>query len=85
MTTRRTPDVKPAAEQPPYYIADQALDIDYVRAFNPGDQVPVGHIDKYGWADMVHAPESPAVERNQQTTEPETASGQASTEGKGDA
>lgn len=84
MATQRKQDQQPQAETPPaYYIADQALFIDFVRAFNPGDQVPVGHIEKYGWADLVHAPESAAKQDKQ--TEPETAEGQATTHKEGDA
>lgn len=83
---RKAQDKRPADEQaprPPYYIADQALNIEHVRAFNVGDMVPAEHVEKFGWADLVHAPES-ATERDQQTTEP-AAESQATTERKGDA
>lgn len=86
MATQRKQDQKPTAETPPaYYIADQALFIDYVRAFNPGDQVPVGHIEKYGWADLVHAPGSVTADEQDTKPAPETAEGQASTQKEGDA
>lgn len=80
MATRNAPvpDEQPLAQSvkdvtpPPYYIADQALFIDYARAFNPGDQVPVEHVEKYDWHDVVHAPETP-------TNEPDSRTGQAPT------
>jgi hypothetical protein len=85
MATRRQ-DQKPAEKTPPaYYIADQALFIDYVRAHNPGDQVPVDHVEKYGWADLVHDPNPPATGEQDKKTKPETAEGQASTQKEGDA
>jgi hypothetical protein len=73
--TTAAPAEQPA---PAYYIADEPLFIGIARAHNPGDLVPADHVERYGWRDKVHPPESP-------TTEPVTASGQAPTEGEGDA
>lgn len=33
------------------YVANQSIDIFGVRAFNKGDPVPVGHVQKFGWAE----------------------------------
>ena len=80
-----------AAEQapPPYYIAVEPLFIDgnqFNRAHNVGDRVPADHVETYGWADKVRHPDDtpkqpPAAARN----EPETPTGQAANEEKGDA
>ncbi|MER7500442.1 hypothetical protein AB0L05_27670 [Nonomuraea pusilla] len=85
MTSRRdakSPTTPPPA--PPYYIATAPLFIgdQFSRAFNPGDRVPVEHVDRFGWHDKVRAPEGYAAPTSK-TTEPETPdSGQATTEGK---
>lgn len=87
---RIRPGDKAAAPQaPPYYIATEALFIggsQFARAFNPGDHVPPGHVEEHGWHALVRAPEGyesqPAVKP---PSEPETAEGQATTEGKGEA
>lgn len=68
-STQPVKDVTP----PPYYIADEALFIDFARAFNPGDRVPVEHVDRYGWHDVVHAPAQTP------THEPDSRTGQAPT------
>ncbi|SFK92676.1 hypothetical protein SAMN05216275_14168 [Streptosporangium canum] len=73
-TEQSVHDVTPAADEaPPYYIADAALFIDFARAFNVGDRVPVEHVTRYGWHDQVHAPEQTP------TNEPESRTGQATT------
>jgi len=54
----------------PYYVADEPLYIDGVRAHSPGDRVPLGHVERYGWAGKVHAP-------TPQAPKPATAPGQA--------
>lgn len=49
---------------PPFWIADRELPVGAemgaeampVRAFSPGDQVPPGHVEQYGWRPYVHAP-----------------------------
>jgi hypothetical protein len=75
MATQRKADQAP----PPYYIADEPLFIEHVRAHNPGDQVPVDHVERYGWADLVHAPDDDKPKK----TEPETDGGQATTRKEG--
>jgi hypothetical protein len=49
-----------AAEAPLYYIADQDLWLNgpggNVRAFAAGDHVPPGHVDRFGWLDLVSVP-----------------------------
>lgn len=75
---------------PPYYIATAPLYIgesQFARAHNLGDRVPVEHVERYGWADLVRSPDgytSPSVP-DQPHSEPATSTGQATTEGKGDA
>lgn len=71
-----------ADETPPYYVADQTLFIDNVRAFNVGDHVPPGHVDTYSWHDRVHPPQPPEPPS---MNEPETPHGQATPEREGDA
>ncbi|MGV9779852.1 hypothetical protein, partial [Streptosporangium sp. NPDC003464] len=64
---------------PPYYIADAPLFIDFARAFNPGDRVPVEYVDRYGWRDQVHAPQPPQPPQQTPMNEPESRTGQATT------
>lgn len=49
-----------AAGAPLYYIADQDLWLNgpggNVRAFAAGDHVPPGHVDRFGWAELVSVP-----------------------------
>lgn len=74
-----TREPKQEREAPPaYYIAEEPLFIggQFGRAFNPGDRVPVEHVEHYGWADKVRRSDAPQ-------NEPET--DQATTERKGDA
>lgn len=78
---------KPAEQAaPPYYIATAPLFIDgnqFARAHNPGDRVPVDHVDRYGWADKVRPPDGYAQPApDQPRNEPETGTAQATTEGK---
>lgn len=86
MTARRDakPSPAPASAAPPYYIAEQPLYIggQFGRAFNPGDRVPVEHVQQYGWQDKVRLPDGYAPD--QPPSEPETPDrGQATTsEGK---
>lgn len=79
---------KPARRAaPPYYIAVEPLYLDgnqFARAHNVGDRVPADHVEEYGWADKVRHPDEPAA-TDQPHNEPETAIGQATTDGKGDA
>lgn len=35
------------------FIAKEPLFIGRARAFNTGDPVPAGHVEKYDWADKV--------------------------------
>jgi hypothetical protein len=79
------PAARDTEQPPPYYIATRPLFLgdQFTRAFNPGDQVPVEHVETYGWHDLVRRPDQPAPEQPQ--SEPETTTGQATTEGKGDA
>lgn len=35
------------------WIATAPLHIGYARAFNPGDVVPDGHVEEYGWGEHV--------------------------------
>lgn len=97
MATRREepkPEQQPEQQAPPaYYIALEPLFVggQFGRAHNPGDRVPVEHVDRYGWADKVRRPdEDPAGrgkpdEQPAPQNEPETSEGQATTERKGDA
>lgn len=77
---KTSPTSKPAPT-PPYYIATKPLCIGgnpFARAHQPGDRVPVEHVELYGWRDGVRAPdgfEAPASPKP--TTEPETSKGQA--------
>jgi hypothetical protein len=86
MATRRDPKPAPPPH-PPYYVADQALFIEHVRAFNAGDRVPVEHVERYGWADKVHHPDGPQQLTPEPPPEPEqkTNAGQATTKKEGDA
>lgn len=82
---KTSPTTPPAPATPPYYVAEQPLFIgdQFSRAFNPGDQVPVDHVEKYGWHDKVRVPEGYAAPTANSTDEPESPdSGQATTEGK---
>ncbi|MCK2219696.1 hypothetical protein MF672_038760 [Actinomadura sp. ATCC 31491] len=69
----------PAPTAPPYYIAIEALFIggnQFARAFNPGDRVPVEHVETHGWADKVRPPDG--YDSPQQTSdEPDAKGGQA--------
>ncbi|NUW45543.1 hypothetical protein [Nonomuraea rhodomycinica] len=82
----KSPTPAPAPAAPPYYIAERPLYIggQFGRAFNPGDQVPVEHVEKYGWQTKVRLPDGYAAP-DQPQSEPETENGQATTTGKGDA
>ncbi|MFB4275729.1 hypothetical protein ACBJ59_10590 [Nonomuraea sp. MTCD27] len=87
-TSKQTGDKTPGQEPPPYYIATAPLFIggsQFARAFNPGDHVPPGHVDEHGWHDQVRAPDGYEMPAKPSNDEPETPTGQATTEGKGDA
>jgi hypothetical protein len=73
VTARKTAKAGPEPETqdlaevpvcPPFWIADVPLPVStemgngaIVRAFNPGDLVPVDHVERYGWQQYVHAPD----------------------------
>jgi len=82
------PEETPAEDTPPpYYIATAPLFIgdQFGRAFNAGDRVPAEHVDRYGWAHLVHRPdEDPQQPPAAPADEPETAPGQATSK-EGDA
>lgn len=82
-----SPTSKPEPTRPPYYIAERPLYIgdQFSRAHNPGDRVPADHVERYGWQAGVRPPDGYEAPASPQPTTPETGSGQASTEGKGDA
>lgn len=55
------------------YVATEAIFYNGARAFNPGDPVPVSHVEQYGYdeqglvekvkADKPKPPASPAIEK----------------------
>ena len=67
---RPAPEPAPPPPPPPFYVADVPLPVADemggetipARAFNPGDRVPPGHVEKFGWADYVHDPFAPEPE-----------------------
>lgn len=77
-------EAPPAPAAPPYYIAEKPLFIGkFGRAFNPGDMVPVEHVEQYGWQGKVRLPDGYTAPEPA-PSEPDTADdGQATTsEGK---
>ncbi|WP_188188053.1 hypothetical protein [Nonomuraea sp. SYSU D8015] len=79
-------NVEQAPATPPYYIAEQPLFIgdQFSRAFNPGDHVPPGHVEQYGWHDLVRAPDGYDAPEKPSNDEPETADGQATSSKEGE-
>lgn len=63
MTTRKTGEqagkqteqAEQASEQPltGVFEATEDLFVDGVRAFNAGDRVPAGHVDRFKWREQV--------------------------------
>lgn len=43
------------------YVATEVIHLDGVRAFNPGDSVPAGHVEKYDLKDRVARPGTKAA------------------------
>jgi len=85
MATKK-PVAPPDPGPPPYYIATEALCVDgnpFQRAHNTGDRVPAEHVVRHGWADKVRPPDGYAAP--EPTSEPETPTGQATTDEKGEA
>jgi hypothetical protein len=49
-------DSKQTAEEQPLtgvYVATEPLTVDGALAFAPGDIVPAGHVQRFGWRDQV--------------------------------
>lgn len=50
-------DPLPELPQAGHMLADEPLFVDGVRAFNPGDRVPVEHVARFGWHHKVRNPD----------------------------
>lgn len=85
---KTSPSTEPATSAaPPYYIATAPLFIggQFGRAHNPGDRVPVEHVERYSWQAGVRLPDGyEAADPPQPSNEPETAPGQATSSKEGD-
>lgn len=52
----------PAEQRPPFWVASVPLPVGdemgsgAPRAFNPGDRVPPGHVEQFGWQEHVELP-----------------------------
>lgn len=91
---QQAPEPEPVVA-PPFWVADRPLPVGTemgdaalpARAFNPGDRVPVEHVDRYGWREYVHAPDGdwpppePAPESVPQTGGSDDSAGDAGQNG----